>query len=312
MAKDHLPDNGSKKGTFKKIKLSKKAGGYVAAYVLLAPSIILSTIFVIIPLIYSINVSFYEWSFYQESIFVGFRNFQLVLTDPSFFKSIQVGFKFAIIVVPVQFIFGFLFAHVLKKLRGALGSFVKTSIYVPTVVSGIIASAIFVFIYDYQSGLANVIFGLFGIENKAWLADQNLALLSLSIPAVWLGFGYISLIMLSGLNDIPAVYYEAANVEGANLFEKMRYITIPNMKNLFLYFFVMGLLGALQQFDLPFMMTKGGPMNETMTPNLLIYNHFAKDPYMGYTVAASLLMFIVLGLLSAVIFRVVNSEKTID
>jgi multiple sugar transport system permease protein len=290
----------------------EKAGNSIAAYVLLAPSIILSTIFVIIPLLYSIRVSFYEWSFYQKSIFVGFRNFYLVLTDPAFFKSILVGLKFAAFVVPVQFIFGFLFAHVLKRIGGALGSFVKTSIYVPTVISGIIASAIFVFIYDYQSGFANAIIGLFGIEGKAWLADQNLALFSLSVPAVWLGFGYIALIMLSGLNDIPAVYYEASDVEGANFIQKMYFITIPNMKNLFLYFFVVGFLGALQQFDLAFMMTKGGPMNETMTPNLLIYNHFVKDPYMGYTVAASLLMFIVLGFISALIFRVINSEKTAD
>lgn len=117
--------------------------------------------------------------------------------------------------------------------------------------------------------------------------------------------------MLAGLNDIPRSYYEAAVIDGANAFHKMIYITIPLLRNIFLYILVVGVTGAIQQFDLPYMMTGGGPLNETMTPNLFIYNHFTSDPYMGYTISAALLLFLMLGGISAIIFKLFNSKKRV-
>ena len=177
-----------------------------AAYVLLSPIVILLTIFVVIPFIYAIRVSFYNWSFYQESEFVGFRNFYMVLTDRLFGEAVWVGLKFALMVVPAMLILSFLFANVVKNLGPKLAGFVKTSIYIPTIISGIIASVIFVFIYDYMGGLANYLICLFGFEPKAWLADVATALPSIAAPAIWLGFGLTSLIMLAGLHDIPESY----------------------------------------------------------------------------------------------------------
>jgi len=282
------------------------------AFLLLSPIVILLTIFVVVPFFYALVVSFYDWSFYQDSVFVGLRNYYLVLTDDLFLESVWTGLKFAFMVVPAMLILAFLFANVVKNLSPRFSGFVKTSIYIPTVISGIVASVIFVFIYDYTAGLANYILGWFGIEPKAWLAEVSTALPSIAVPAVWLGFGLTALIMLSGLHDIPESYYEAAELEGAGTWAKMLYITIPLMRNVVLYLLVTGFTAQISQFELSLVMTNGGPLNETVTPNLYILNHFRNDVMVGKSIAASLLLFVVLGSISAIIFRVLNSEKAID
>lgn len=282
------------------------------AYTMLLPILALLTIFVIIPFVYAICVSFYNWSFYQDSQFVGFRNYYLVLTDHLFGKSVWIGLKFALIVVPAMLILSFLFANLIKNIGPKMGSFVKTAIYIPTIISGIVASVIFVFIYDYTGGLANYVLGLFGAQPKAWLAEVGSALPSIAAPAVWLGFGLTSLIMLAGLYDIPESYYEAADLEGAGAFKKMWYITIPLLRNVILYLLVTGFTAQVSQYELSLVMTGGGPLDATTTPNLYIFNHFRNDVMVGNSIAASLLLFVVLGSISAIIFRVLNSEKAVD
>lgn len=282
------------------------------AYIMLLPILILLTVFVIIPFVYAVNVSFYDWSFYQDSVFVGLRNFSNVLTDPLFTKSILIGLRFALMVVPAQLLLAFLFAHVIKSLGKRLSGFVKTSIYIPTIISGIIASIVFAFIYDYNAGLANYFLELLGMEKVAWLADVRTALGSIAVPVIWLGFGITALIMLAGLLDIPESYYEAAELEGAGVFARMTRITLPLMKNVILYLLVVGFTGAIQQFELPLVMTGGGPIDETLTPNLYIFNHFKNDVLVGHSIASALLLFLVLGTISAIIFKVLNSDKAVD
>ncbi|AZN38303.1 carbohydrate ABC transporter permease [Paenibacillus albus] len=282
------------------------------AYLLLAPIVILLTIFVVIPFIYSLKVSFYNWSFYQPSVFVGFDNFKFVLEDDLFMNALWVGIKFTLMVVPASLVVSFLFANIIKGMRSKGASFVKTSIYIPTIISGIVASIIFVFIYDYMGGLANYVLGWFGSEPRAWLADVKTALPSIALPAIWLGFGLTTLIMLAGLHDIPESYYEAADLEGAGPWQKMWFITVPLMKNIILYLTVTGFTASISQYELSLVMTGGGPLDTTTTPNLYILNHFRNDVMVGNSIAASLLLFVVLGGISAIIFKVLNSEKAID
>jgi len=292
--------------------LRPKRRDNVTAYVMLAPVVILLGIFVIWPLLYSMFVSLYDWSFYQESVFVGFRNFRVVLTDPQFVESVLRGLRFALIVVPSVMVIAFLFASLVKHMGKRAATLLKVSVYIPTVISGVITSLIFVLIYQYSGGIANWLVGFFGIEAQAWIGDVKLALPAIAVPAIWLGLGITSLIMLAGLLDIPESYYEAARLEGANWGKQTIYITIPLMKNIFLYLLITGFVGAVQQFELPLIMTNGGPLDSTLLPNLYIFNHFRYDIYVGYSIAAALLLFVVLGSISAGIFKTLNSEKAVD
>lgn len=282
------------------------------AYLMLAPVVILLTIFVVWPVIYAIYLSFYNWSFYTPPIPVGWRNYVNVLGDRTFIQSVGRGLLFAIMVMPVQLIIAFLFASLVKTVSGKVATVLKVSIYIPTIISGVIASIIFVLIYNYQGGILNWFVGLFGVEKQAWLGNVATALPALAVPAIWLGLGITSLIMLAGMVDIPPSYYEAADLDGANWFQKTFYVTIPLMKNIFLFLLITGFTASVQQFELPLVMTDGGPLERTLLPNLYIFQHFRNDTYVGYSIAAAILLMIVLGSISAVIFRVLNSEKAVD
>jgi multiple sugar transport system permease protein len=282
------------------------------AYLMLSPVVILLTIFVVVPLVYSIRISFFEWGFYQEPIFVGFRNFYFVLTDDRFYKSIGVGLRFVLFVVPIQLILAFLFAHVIRAMGKSMSGFVKTAVYIPTIISGIITAIVFGIIYNFDGGVLNAFIGWFGMEKVGWLVEAKVTLLALAVPAIWLGFGITALIMLAGLLDIPETYYEAAELEGASSFRKMIHITIPLLKNVSVYLLVTGFVGAIQQLELPLFLTNGGPSDATLLPNFYIFQHFRNDILLGHTIASALLLFVVLGTISAVIFRVINSEKAVD
>lgn len=282
------------------------------AFLMLAPALILLSIFVIWPLIYAWIVSFFNWSFYTESEFVGLENFRQVVTDQKFWGSVGRGLLFAAIVVPITLLIAFLFANLVKTMGRRMASVLKVSIYVPTVISGVIASIVFVLIYEYRQGLLNFLVTRFGGQNVPWLGSADTALQALTVPAIWIGLGIASLIMLAGLLDIPESYYEAAELEGANWLQRTFFITIPLMKNILLYLLVTGFVAAIQQFELPLIMTNGGPSNSTMLPNLYIFLRFNNDTYVGFSIAAALLLFLVLGGLSAVIFRLINSDKSVD
>lgn len=284
----------------------------VMAYAMLAPIVVLLTIFVVWPVIYAIYLSFYNWSFYTPPIPVGWRNYINVLGDRTFIESVGRGLLFALIVVPTQLIIGFLFASLVKTVSGKIATILKVSIYIPTIISGVIASIVFVLIYNYQGGILNAFVGLFGVEKQAWLGNVDTALAALTVPAIWLGLGIGTLIMLAGLVDIPASYYEAADLDGATWFQKTFFITIPLMRNIFLYLLIAGFTAAVQQFELPLVMTDGGPLERTLLPNLYIFQHFRNDTYVGYSIAAAILLMLVLGSISAGIFRVLNSEKAVD
>lgn len=282
------------------------------AWLLLAPVLILLGIFVIWPAGYAIYLSFYDWSFYQPSSFVGWKNFKDVLTDTQFRDAVLRGLKFVIMTVPITIVMAFLFASLVVSVSRRFATFLKVSIYIPTIISSVIASITFALIYDYSGGLLNALIGRFGEEPRAWLGETSTALTAIAVPAVWLGMGLSALIMVAAMVDIPESFYEAAELEGANWWKKTIYITLPQMKNIILYLLITGFVGAIQQYELPLVMTGGGPLDSTTLPNLFIFNHFRGDNFVGYSIAAALLLFLVLGSISAGIFRILNSEKLVD
>jgi multiple sugar transport system permease protein len=286
----------------------------VTAYLMLAPMVVLLGIFVWYPLANSFYLSTFEISFYQDPVFVGFQFYEYVLSAPKFWNSIWVGILLVLLVVPAQLVVAFLIASLLRVLNGRVSGFLKTTIYVPTVVSFVVASAIFVFIYRERGGLLNGVLGWFGIEPIAVLSNPDLALGGIAVPALWIGVGVTTLIMLAGMLDIPDSYYEAAELEGAGYLQKTRYITLPLLKNVWLFLLVTLITATIQQFELPLVMTFGGPYESTTTPNLYIFNQF-KDPTAyatSFSLTAALLLFVVLGTISALIFRFVKSDKAID
>ncbi|MFD1492366.1 MULTISPECIES: carbohydrate ABC transporter permease [Microbacterium] len=283
-----------------------------SAYLFILPAVVLLGIFVAWPAVYATFLSFQDWSFYKDPEFVGWRNFTNVLSDPLFWAAIGRGFAFVAMTVPPMLILAFFFASLVVSVSRRFAGLLKVSIYIPTIISAVITSIIFALIYNYSGGLLNATLSLFGIDPIAWIGDPAWALLAIAIPAIWLGMGLTSLIMVAAMVDVPTEYYEAAAMEGADWWQKTRYITIPQMKNVLLYLLITGFVAAIQQFELPLVMTGGGPLDSTTLPNLFIFNHFRNDINVGYSIAAALLLFVVLGSVSALVFRFVNSERLVD
>ena len=283
------------------------------AYLMLAPMAVLLGVFVFWPLIYSIYLSCYRVSFYQGNKWVGTAFYRYVLTDPRFWHAIRIGALYALLTVPTGLVVSLALALFIKTLKGKLAALMKTVVYLPAVLSSVIAAVVFTLVYQ-DGGVLNAFVGLFHINPIAWLNEPKTVLPAVAVPGVWIGLGISTLILLSALLDIPASYYESAALDGAGLWKQTRYITIPMLRNVFLYLFVTGFTVAIQEFQLPLIMTGGGPVDATNTPNLYIFNSFRDNtPYAtSFSLAAALLLFVVLGAISLVIFKLIRSEKAVD
>ncbi len=296
-------------------KLSTSRMDHWTAYLMILPSLLALGVFVLVPLFMALEKSFTDWQFYAESHFIGLSNFAMVLKNQLFQVSLGNILWFAAVIIPLQIIMSFLFAHVLKGMSPRIGAYAKTAVYVPTVISGVVASVIFLFIFNYQGGILNFIIRQLGGKRIGFLAEPILAKWSVSIASLWLGFGYNSLVMYAGLQNVPQSYYEAAEVDGAGALTKLFKITIPSLKNVFILIVINMMTGTLQMFDLPYMMMNGtgGPVNSTLTPMIYIYNNFKSfDFSKGYTVAAALLLMVIIGALNSIVFTLIGSEKAQD
>lgn len=277
---------------------------------MIAPAFLLLTVFVVVPLVMAIYRSFFDYRAYaDEQIFVGFQNYLTILRTTSFLNSFKNALLFAVIIVAVQLLISFAFAHVLKRCDNGFGRFVRTVIYVPFLISGIAASIVFLFMTNYGGGLVNGILLQIGWEPIAILMDAKWARILVIVPTLWLGFGYNSLVMYAGLLNIPKDYYEAATLDGAGWWRKLLKITLPGMTNYFLLTIVGLLTGALTMFDIPFLMTGGGPLETTLTPVLYLFNNYRNVlQSSSVTIAGAILVMLIVGTLNAVVFFGVQSK----
>lgn len=281
---------------------------------MIAPMVILLAIFVIYPLIYSFYLSTFEISFYKDPVFVGLQFYRYVLESPRFWNALGVGLRAALMIVPATLVLSFLIASLIKTLGGRMAGVMKTTIYVPTAISAVVASIVFILMYQARGGLINGLLKPLGIGPFAFLSSVDLALPAISVPAVWLALGISTLIMLAGMMDIPQTYYEAAEIDGAGFWQRTWYVTLPLLKNVILFVLVTGFIAAIQLLDLALVMTGGGPVDSTMTPNLFIFSQFRDPrPYAtSFSITAALMLFVILGVATAVIFRLVRSDKAVD
>ena len=201
---------------------------------------------------------------------MGLQFYQYVLESPRFWNSLWVGLKAALFdrardADPL--------VHSSRRSSSPwaarLSGVMKTTIYIPTAISAVVASIVFSLMYQARGGLINGLLKPFGVGPFAFLSDVDLALPAIAVPAVWLALGMSTLIMLAGMMDIPQVYYEAAALDGAGFLQRTRYVTLPLLRNVILFVLVTGFIAAIQLLDLPLVMTKGtgGPVDSTMTPN---------------------------------------------
>lgn len=300
------------KGGLSMKNLTVRRQDTITGYAMVLPAFVLIAIFSIVPMLATGVLSFFDWSFYRESTFVGLENYRKVVNDPVFWKSMLVAVKFTFWNMSISMLLAFIVAVTIKRLAGRMGGAMKTLIYIPSIMSGIITAYIFRFMYNFRGGFLNTIIGFLGIAPQTWTTGPATAMFSMVLPSIWLAVGVKALMLLAGLNDIPQTYYEAASLDGAGGWKQMWHITLPCLRNVFVYLVITSISSAMQMFDLSFAVTGGGPQNSTLMPVLYVYNRFRYDPYMGPSMSAALLLFVVLGSFSWLVFKTVNSDKALD
>lgn len=266
---------------------SKKKGGLkkseIAGIAFAAPALILLTIFLIIPFILTIGYSFTDYNLLKpdQIQFIGLKNFIKLAQDTVFRKSIINTFVFVIMVVPLQVAMALGLALLInKKMRGI--SIFRLAFFAPTVLSLVVVSILWSYIYNPNNGLLNSLMTSIGLPAQPFLTSPKQAMVCIVILSAWQGCGFQMMIYLSGLQDIPQYLYEAAEVDGANRFQKFQNITLPGLRNISVFIMLSIVISAFQLLIQPMMLTQGGPQNATMSIVYEIYQTGYKFRNMGY------------------------------
>jgi multiple sugar transport system permease protein len=267
----------------------------VTGYLFICPFILGFLLFFIGPALTAAWLTFHDWNMIQRPFYIGLGNFAKVLRDPLFTQSLKVTATFSFLSVPVALVLSFMIALLMNvKVRGI--SVFRTIYFLPSIVPAVANAVLWSFVFNTEFGLVNALLHLLGLPRIMWFQDPEWALPALIIMSLW-GMGGGMVIYLAGLQGIPDVFYEAADIDGAGRWAKLRHVTIPLISPVIFFNLVMGIIGSFQVFTAGFLITAGGPQNATLFYVLYTYRTGIQYFDMGYaSLLAWILFFIIMGM----------------
>lgn len=289
-------------------KMSLFLRDYGWCYLFILVPILVFLMFTLIPVIYALIMSFQEYHV-MGSTFIGLENYQTMIQDDVFWRSMRNTFIFTVATVPVSVGITLVLAVLIFPRGKKAQTFFKASLYLPTVASGVTMALVWFWIYDPTNmGLLNMILGYIGIDSQMWLGSRSTALFSLILMSWLTGHGAGIILYLAALGGIPKSLYEAADIDHASAWSQFRNITMPLLKPTTLYLLVMGVIGSFQVFMSIYLMTQGGPNFATTTIAYLIYVHAFEYYQFGLAAAESFALGIVIILASVFQFKLMSSD----
>ncbi|MFD0663126.1 carbohydrate ABC transporter permease [Thermocatellispora tengchongensis] len=253
------------------------------------------------PIVASAAISFTDWSLLSSPSFVGAANYVKLVQDPVFYTALGNTVYFAAASVGLGVVSTLGLALLLNLPLRGIAAF-RTIFYLPSVVSGIATALLWVNILHPDFGMINYLLGLAGIQGPGWLTAEEWAVPALVLMSIW-GAGNTIVIYLAGLQGIPQSLYEAAMIDGAGWWRRLRHITVPMLSPVVFFNVVTGFIASLQAYVLVLVMTKGGPANATLLLGLYVYRQAFEYFDMGYAAALSWALFAVVILVTLVQFR---------
>ncbi len=283
----------------------QKVKSALEGYLYLLPSLIILTIFVFIPIVTSFQLSLTRIApFGGKSIDVGFENYTRLFADPEYLNSLKVSVLFTLGVVPGGLILAVAMAIALSYPLNHLSWFHRLLIFVPIVISSAVTGVLFRWIYHPVVGYLNYLLSLIGVEGPLWLSSKDWALVAVMLAVIWRQLGFNVIIALAGIQNIDSTYYEAAKVDGANLWHRIRHITLPLLSPTLFFLFIINIINSLQVFGEINILTEGGPGGATNTFLYSIYyDAFVGTPFRGYASAQAYLLFIIILIMSFLQFK---------
>lgn len=241
-----------------------------AAYLFVAPLSFFVFVFTFLPVVQGIRLSFFEVSL-KEATWVGLKNYSEMFGSPFFWMEIRNSFIFVGLLVPFTIGFSFLIASLISKFGNIFQSLFRAAFYLPTVVSGIVMSIVWLWIFEPTYGLLNYLLSLVGLSPVLWLAEINLARLSIVIVVFSWVLGGNVILYLAALSAIPKTFYEVSEIDGANWWKKLIYISVPLVMPMTLYLTIIATIGGFMVWQAIYMLTKGGPAYGTTNIAYHIY-----------------------------------------
>ncbi|MGA2975568.1 MAG: sugar ABC transporter permease [Spirochaetia bacterium] len=298
--------------------LKRILGDNLSSYAFLAPWLLGFFFLTLYPMIYSLYLSFTKFNILQPPQWIGLKNFVVMFTgnaqsprDERFLNSLFVTLRFVFISVPLKLVFALAVAMLMNQ-RLRLIPFYRTLYYIPTLLGGSVAIAVLWRRLFAGDGVINAILrAAFHANPPAWISNPQYALYTLIILAVW-QFGSPMIIFLAGLKQIPQEYYEASRVDGAGAVRQFISITLPGLSPIIFFNFVMQMISSFQSFTQAYIISggSGGPLDSTMFYSLYLYLKGFGFYEMGYASAMAWILLVIIGVLTALIFRVSGSLVT--
>ncbi|MCX4966510.1 sugar ABC transporter permease [Streptomyces sp. NBC_00654] len=258
------------------------------------------------PIVQSVRLSFQQTNLVGPAQWVGLDNFRTVLDDPLLWTAAGNTALFAVLALVIGFPVPLFLAVLIAELRRG-GTLFRILAYLPVAIPPVVSVLLWKWFYDPDAGLFNQLLAHVGLGPYPWLQSTDTAMLSIVLEATWAGFGSTVIIYLAALGSVPSELYEAAEIDGAGIWRRVWHITLPSLRGVILIMLLLQVIGTLQVFTEPFVMTDGGPEDSTLTVLMLIYNYAFQNGDYGAATALSVLLALVLGALSAVYLRATRS-----
>jgi multiple sugar transport system permease protein len=270
-----------------------------AAYLFLAPALLLVGVFFFLPIVAALALSFTDFDIYAvgdagNARFVGLRNYAQLLQTPLFWGALRNTFYFALVGGPLSIATSLGAALLLNARLVRFKAFFRTVYFAPFVTTLVAVAIVWRYLFHAQYGLLNYALGWVGVGPVDWLGDPRWAMPAIIVMAVWKNFGYNMLIFIAGLQAIPEELYEAARIDGASAWQRFRHVTLPQLAPTLLFVGVITMIGYFQLFVEPYVMTAGGPLRATTSVVLLMYEEGFRWWRMGYAAAVAFVLFLVI------------------
>ncbi|HEV8309359.1 MAG TPA: sugar ABC transporter permease [Methylomirabilota bacterium] len=282
----------------------RRRRGVFGPYLYLLPSLALLAAFTYLPLGLAAALSSVRWNVLTpEPTFVGLDNYRTLVADPLFWLVLRNNVLYAAGTIPTTMILALGTALLVNQPLGRARALYRVGLFYPTMIPMVAAAMLWVWLFNPGIGLVNHYLGHLGVPRVEWLYDRYWALPAIIIMSIWKHFGYFMLIFLAGLQTIPGELYEAAAIEGASPWRRLVHVTLPLLGPATLFVFVVAIISSFQVFDQVYVMTQGGPADQTNVLIFYIWQHAFR--FWDQGMAATLTTLFVLGLLLTVglVFR---------
>jgi multiple sugar transport system permease protein len=279
-----------------------------------APAVLVIAVFFALPVLAALLLSFTDFDLYalaslKNLRIVGMGNYVDVLQAPLFWKSLVNTLYFVVVGVPLSIAASLGAALLLNSPLARAKGFYRTALFAPVVTTVVAVAVIWRYLFHTRYGLINYALGYVGIAPIDWLGDPHWSMPAIILFAVWKNFGYNMIILLAGLQGIPRDLYEAARIDGASLWQQFRHITLPSLRPLLLLVGIITVAGYFQLFAEPYVMTRGDPLQSTVSVLYYMYEEGFKWWNLGRACAIAFILFVLILVITRVMLRVARTKE---